>query len=85
MSAGRHLSDDGATFSRNFDIGTALVARRPAASVLRKIRWAADTSDVCVLRQKVFRKGFGFIREDGATGDAEIFFHINNVIGDLEP
>jgi cold shock CspA family protein len=30
-------------------------------------------------------KGFGFIRKDGATGDAEIFFHINNVIGDLEP
>jgi cold shock CspA family protein len=30
-------------------------------------------------------KGFGFIRQDGAAGDAGIFFHMGNVIGDLEP
>jgi cold shock CspA family protein len=31
------------------------------------------------------QKGYGFIRQDGATDNDGIFFHIDNVVGDREP
>ena len=37
-------------------------------------------------RVKTFsQKGFGFIKQDEAADDRGIFFHMANVVGDLEP